>query len=128
MGSRPEMMHLEGDGTYGYIVMLGNAGWEEFHILVNGGSSKVLHPGEYRAPKSTAVYGPDEVDIYHCWMVDGRSAHYDPGHISIAGEWDAAVKQGARSDDSTDTGPPGARFRIRLQIVGKWRYLDWERL
>lgn len=127
--SGPEMMHFEGNGTYGYTLTLGSEGWEEFHILVNGDSNKVLHPGQYHAPKSTAVHGPHEVDIHHCWMVDGRSAHHASEHTGTVADWDAAGEQCIKQDVSPETGLPGVRrFHVCLRIVGKWRYLDWKML
>merc|ERR1719359_384957 len=56
-------------------------------------------------------------------MIDGR-----PLYVAMIGETDAIVENDAKVMDTPDMGPPGTQFRVTLRVVGKWRYLDWEKL
>merc|ERR1712159_567339 len=71
-----------------------------------------------------AVYGPEEVGVECSWMIDER-ASFAPG---AAGAADSIMEQGARTVETPDMGPPGTQFRVTLRIVGKWRYVDWQKL
>lgn len=112
-------MESEGDGKYGFTVTLGDNRWEMFQIMLDGDSTKVLHPKQEKAPKGTAVYGPEEVGLESTWMIDGRA--------SSAGESSAIVMTNTQMDPP-DAALPGTRFRVELREVGRWRYVHWEKL
>lgn len=71
----PEKMKAENDGSYSFNLTLGPNRFEHFVILIDGDSSKALHPGQKDGTAATAVQGPDpQEDIQgSCWCVDGRT-------------------------------------------------------
>jgi hypothetical protein len=106
-------MEPEGDGAFGFTVTLGENRFEQFQIWMDGDSSRVLHPGEAKAPKGCPVCGPvDEADAEGLrWMIDGRPWEE---------EW--------YGDELTEVGNPGDQYRVHLYIAGKWRAVTWEKV
>lgn len=107
---------------------LGENGWEHFRILIDGDSRRVLHPGFERAPKETAVVGPDEGSEDY-WTIDGRCDTYGvPSEVMggdvVAAEADALTRV---TVETADMGKPGDRYRIRLHVHGKWRMVTWHK-
>nr|AQS99277.1 type I polyketide synthase [Gambierdiscus polynesiensis] len=100
-------MHSEGDGCHGYTLTLGENRWEQFQILIDGNTSKVMHPGQYKAPKGTKVYGPDDLEGIHevTWLLDARGKE---GH--------------------SPAGRMGDRYRVRIHVAGKWMVVTWTKL
>jgi len=86
-----------------------------------------------KAPKQTAVHGPSASSGGHAWHIEGRTAQlaepsYGAASLADAGG-DGAAAGGELVDVGTlDRGLIGARYRIRLRVVGKYRLVDWERL
>lgn len=129
--NEPEAMEDEGDGCYGYTLVLGEQRWEQFQLLVDNNYAKVLHPRRFKAPKGTEVYGPtryEEVMQESTWFVDGRpfSAQIRP----IADQGSSAVERQSSPMEykNEDEGMAGQRYRIRLHIAGKWRTVTWAKL
>lgn len=105
-------MEDEGDGVWGLTVVLGENRWEEFQILLDGDRSRVLHPGAAKA-QVAAVQGPDQQAAGLTWLIDGSEA-----------DWDTE-----KQDALADAVPrQNEQYRIRLQVVGKWRSVEWHRL
>jgi len=141
----PLPMEREDDGVYGFNLILGENAFEQFQILLDGDSKKVLHPGWQKAGKDAPVLGPndDESSNGMNWLIDGRG--------SVSEIWVPAA-QARESEDNTlvslrrdtdnlgnewvlqqhihptsDAGKPGDRYRIRLQILGRWRTVNWSK-
>ena len=55
-------MEDEGDGCYGYSLVLGQERSEQFQLLIDNNYAKVLHPRRLKAPKGTEVYGPTRTE------------------------------------------------------------------
>lgn len=113
----PEHMDLESDGIYEYTVVIGVNGSEQFRILIDGNYSKVLHPGMPYGASGEVVYGPAEEeeegsqDFF--WSIEGFSALSQ-----------AALEDATKAAPS----PVGDKYRIRLQVAGRWRVVTWERI
>lgn len=71
----PEKMKAENDGSYSYMLTLGPNRFEHFQILIDGDTSKALHPGQKDAQGASAVQGPIPLEdcLGNSWLVDGRS-------------------------------------------------------
>jgi hypothetical protein len=145
--SKIEVMESEGDGKYGFTVTLGDNRWEMFQIMLDGDSTKTLHPNKDKAPKATAAYGPEEMGPESAWMIDGRAPlpsgeeesaeivqseaqttetlelFYDPLYIG-----EGAKAPTAKKATPPEAALPGTRFRIELNEVGKWRYVSWQKI
>ncbi|CAE7496891.1 ppsA, partial [Symbiodinium pilosum] len=67
-----EPMEPEGNGTYTYVVVLGETRFEQFQIWLDGESHRVLHPGHAKGFKDTTVFGPDSMGHGCNWVIDGR--------------------------------------------------------
>lgn len=101
----PDKMEFEGNGTYSFSVTLGDTRQEEFRILLDGDSERVLHPSAHQAGRDTAVFGPSAAaDGAGAWRIDGG---------------DAAEEE--------LVGAPGDRYRVQLRIAGRWRMVTWQR-
>nr|AQS99256.1 type I polyketide synthase [Gambierdiscus excentricus] len=148
----PVRMNLERHGVYGCTVVLGENRWEQFQILLDCDRSRTLHPGKRKAPKDTAVHGPDPQPPTSAWLLDGRPRPKTKSlelqdEAAIADEWhivdppadDAlAVPADAEppppgdtarpeDEESLDVGKPGDLYRVRLKIAGRWAMVTWER-
>lgn len=131
----PEEMEPEGEGTFGFTITLGENNFEQFQILLDGDSQRVLHPGQTWGPKSSLVYGPSDAPAAgaSAWAIDGRrqlaSGGRGGGAPALMGE-EASIEGAASGSlvDTTDTAEPGEAFRVRLRIAGKWRVVTWEKI
>jgi polyketide synthase-associated protein len=121
--STPAPMEEEGDGRYGYTIVLGVNRWEQFQIWLDGDSTKVLHPGSIKASKDFPVLGPDtdEGAKDMSWLIDGRS------ELLAEDEGGSGTPQ-SYSLDPLDMGRPGDMYRVHLCIAGKWRTVSWEKI
>jgi hypothetical protein len=115
-----EEMQAEGDGVYGFDVVLGENRWEHFQIWLDGNQQRALHPGDMKGNKQSKVCGPEDTLLFNTWMLDGRpvsmyktTSGFDAEQIVI---------------DTQDTGSIGDKYRIRLRVSGKFRTVDWEKL
>eukprot|EP00747_Dinoflagellata_sp_TGD_P187099 gnl/TRDRNA2_/TRDRNA2_44582_c0_seq1.p1 gnl/TRDRNA2_/TRDRNA2_44582_c0~~gnl/TRDRNA2_/TRDRNA2_44582_c0_seq1.p1 ORF type:complete len:1085 (+),score=165.27 gnl/TRDRNA2_/TRDRNA2_44582_c0_seq1:102-3356(+) len=118
-------MYEEGNGVYGFTMTLGENGFEEFQIQLDGDEDSVLHPGRPCASKRTAAYGPEaDVDKHwaNTWLIDARPRFYHSAERDEQGE--LTVVEAPHED----VGEPGDCYRIRLRISGKWTSVDWEKL
>lgn len=114
-----QAMEPEGEGTFGYIVTLGENRWEQFQIWLDGDPTRVLHPAEPKAGRDSPVLGPED-DAHGCnWMIDGR------GELQL---WEDGGEGSVRFADTLDVGRPGDQYRVRLRVAGKWRTVTWEKL
>jgi polyketide synthase-associated protein len=132
------------DGGYGFTVTLGENCFEQFQIWLDGDSSKMLHPGWPKAGKDAPVIGPTEDDSSHGlnWMIDGRGDIQDVWKPAtevaeserssiLRTEFDYSGTEYALLQETVptpDSGKPGDRYRVRLQILGKWRTVNWYRI
>lgn len=130
--TEPEAMEDEGDGCYGYTLVLGDERWEQFQLLIDNNYAKVLHPRRFKAPKGTEVYGPtrtEEVMQESTWLVDGRPFTAQIRPIADSqGSSALAERPSPMEYKNEDEGMPGQRYRIRLHIAGKWRTVTWAKL
>jgi len=134
-------MDPEGNGTYSYVVVLGESRFEQFQIWLDGESHRVLHPGHSKGFKDTTVFGPDGMGHGCNWVIDGRQelpavkVPKELGQESVLLKPSAAQLPDTPSGGSTsskrpaaDFGMPGDAYRVELQISGKWRNVTWEKL
>lgn len=135
----PEKMVLEEDDVYVYTVTLGENRWESFQILLDGDRDRVLHPGSVNGSCESILEGPVTAQEASGlkWLLDGR-----PPCIGVRkketgdGESEKADTSGEVSHDdlelvfgpSPHVGEEGDRYRVRLQVLGKWRNVSWEKL
>jgi hypothetical protein len=121
----PREMEAEGDGRYGFTIVLGVNRWEQFQIWLDGDPSKVLHPDSVKASKDSPVLGPDTEDDSAglTWIIDGRDAMLASDY-----EDDTGTLQSLSLDNFPDKGRPGDMYRVHLCIAGKWRTLSWEKI
>lgn len=107
-------MEPDGEGCFSFTLTLGENRFESFQIWLDGDSTRVLHPGEVKAPKGGTVFGPcDEAEAYTSrWTIDGRPE-----------EWAQWCEEGA-----AEVGYPGDQFRVQLHMAGKWRSVTWEKV
>jgi len=134
----PEPMEAESAGVYGFTMTLGENRWEQFQIWMDGDSRKCLYPDLPKAPKQTAVCGPSSSSNGNAWHIEGRTQKTDQYPEALAlpdvGEDEGVVAVPADLASrqvevgTVDRGLIGARYRIRLQIAGKYRLVDWQRL
>mmetsp|Transcript_11347 Transcript_11347/g.26161 ORF Transcript_11347/g.26161 Transcript_11347/m.26161 type:complete len:905 (-) Transcript_11347:54-2768(-) len=126
-----------GDSMFTYTATLGENGWEEFQILLDGNPKKVLHPYELYARRLTPVYGPsspEEEGISECrWCInpdENLLEDFEPeSQESPAADGKASPGDAEKtSDGSGRTWKAGDRYEIRLLIAGKYRVVDWELL
>nr|AQS99240.1 type I polyketide synthase [Gambierdiscus excentricus] len=130
-----EPMEPEGEGIFGYTVALGENGFEEFQILLDGDDQRVLHPGQPFGLKNSNVYGPNESweSEANTWAIDGRKqlSLHAPADVVTALMAEGAVWDNVPAGalvDTTDTAQPGEAFRVRLKIAGKWRVVTWDKI
>merc|ERR1719221_2260286 len=126
----PAEMEDEGDGMYGFTVILGDNCWEMFQIWLDGNEDMVLHPGYGKAAKETPVRGPDCIGVQNNWLIDGRAVY---GMAALEDSMEAVGDEssgdgGIIEMQTPDRGWPGAEYRVRLQVAGKWRNVTWERI
>merc|ERR1712032_289456 len=124
--SHPQPMEAETDDTYGYTVTLGEKGWEEFAIWIEGDARRVLQPAQCNALKNSAAHGPSEDSWGTSWRIDARPAlagSFDaPWEWQEDEDWGEHCAQYEEQDSMADTGgEPGDKYRVRLRIAGKWR-------
>lgn len=130
---QPEQMEDEGEGCYGFTLVLSENRWEQFQLCIDGSDKKILHPSTYKAAKGTEVVGPvrlDEAEKVNSWFLDARDRGEQrlqlkaaPGTVATVEDLGSVVEWG-----SEDRGLPGDRYRIRLHIAGKWRTVTWAKL
>lgn len=143
--TNPQAMEKEDEGVYGYTVTLGENCWEMFQIWLDGDEDRVLHPGRNRAGKAVAVSGPERVGVHLNWVIDGRAVleaegdglegyqdatpiEADPGALLMQPYAGTGGADGLVELPHSDRGWPGAEYRIRLRVAGKWRSVEWERI
>lgn len=127
----PESMEDEGDGCYGYTLVLGENRWEQFQLVIDQNYAKVLHPQRYKAAKGTEVYGPtrqEEVEQDSTWFLDGRPYPTQLEALTASAGVDAAAIPETLDFSNEDEGLPGQQYRVRLHIAGKWRTVTWAKL
>lgn len=137
----PIKMCNERPGLYTHTVSLGANRVEDFHIWISGDCSKVLHPGAQGAPAGWGVHGPDKEAGGQYWRIDGRvwlsSKKSQPtGSDTIAeeaGSPDNSVEALVRADSHEEishelyesTAAVGDKYKVHLEIAGKWKALSW---
>jgi len=127
----------EGGGVFGYTMTMGENRWERFRIRLDGDGDRMLHPGRPKASKDAPVLGPDSeaVSSGNDWLIDGRAEllvlmpqeEVDGSTSANAGEAQTHQVQLVNMP-TVDASQPGDQFRVRLQVNGCWRTVDWERL
>lgn len=138
-----EPMTPEPDGSYSFVMTIGEAGFEEFQILHNDRPEHVLHPDWYFSGKDTAAAGPDPCDGEDGglnWCIEARGERLE-GWFKRAD----MIKESEILDWSTDehgneivkqefweatpdSGNPGDKYKILLLLNGKWRSVTWYKL
>jgi len=140
--TNPQAMEKEDEGVYGYTVTLGENCWEMFQIWLDGDDDRVLHPGRSRAGKAAGIAGPERVGVHMNWLIDGRAVlgpegeEYDQAALPDVAAGDLIMQPYAGTGGADgmielprgDRGWPGAEYRVRLRIAGKWRTVEWERI
>nr|AQS99180.1 type I polyketide synthase [Gambierdiscus excentricus] len=150
-----EMQELEGHGSeekiYMYIVTLGVNLFEQFQILIDGNTRKVIHPDRAKAPGSTPAFGPDANAQGLNWLIDGRPQlreefvdnpaakadaggaldTADSGAMGNTALWQEKPKEQLRvltSVKTEDSGVAGDRYKVQLHVAGRWRAVHWSKL
>lgn len=104
---------------------LGENCFEQFQILLDGDPDKKLHPEMTNAGKDVCVIGPSgakEAEGKH-WMLDARTfIPAGDGTDYVPGEYDEEIAAGP------DQGKPGHKYKIHLEIQGKYRNVSWEKM
>jgi polyketide synthase-associated protein len=139
--SKAVPMERESDGTFAYTITLGENVFEQFQIWLDGKSEKVLHPGWPKAGKDAPVVGPTKDGSCHGmnWIIDGRGDLQEKWiKTTETSESDLVVakeRYGAEeyalvhvNVPTPDSGKTGDQYRVRLQIFGKWRTVNWYKL
>jgi polyketide synthase-associated protein len=125
-----EEMVEEGDGVFGFTVTIGENRWEQFVVMLDNDSTRLLHPNRYKAPKGTMLFGPDHLGLRDStWLIDGRTEY--TAYETIADRDDAdggIVKHDFQEHATGDTGRPGTQYRVRLHVSGKWRTVSWTKV
>jgi polyketide synthase-associated protein len=125
--SAPAEMEKEADDRYGATIVIGKNLWEQFRILIDGDSKKVLHPRENAAPKGTTVFGPElpSVASEYAWFVDARAClSQEQLDFDIGG--DSADPSDAGADGpSAVRSRQGVSIRVLLHVTGKYRTVTW---
>ncbi|CAK9052454.1 unnamed protein product [Durusdinium trenchii] len=114
---QPVPMQKESEGIYSYVLILGENRWEVFQIWLDGDPYRCLFPEQHKAASKSHVLGP-EAKATSCWLLDGRPE----------GELRLRIKGSVAGRTAEGRGRVGSRWRVRLQMRGKWRMVDWERL
>jgi len=92
---KPQAMKKDGEGSYYFMMTMGENCFEKFQIWLDGDSSRPLYPDLMRGGQGSKVLGPptfggDEdteegaeqvVEDIHsgmapCWLIDGRTKQY----------------------------------------------------
>jgi len=129
----PEPMEAEGNGVYGFTVVLSETRHEQFQIWLDGESTRVLHPGNQRGYKDATVFGPDNMGHGCNWMIDGRQEVPEAQLPKELGK-DGLLRvkdestEGSQKLPTADFGLPGDAYRVKLRVVGRWRTVTWEKL
>mmetsp|Transcript_59166 Transcript_59166/g.190309 ORF Transcript_59166/g.190309 Transcript_59166/m.190309 type:complete len:1000 (-) Transcript_59166:277-3276(-) len=134
--AEPEPMKKESAGVFSYVVTLGINRFEEFQICYDGDPTLVLHPGVAKGGSGSSAYGPNTGAAGYNWQIDGRVrlvAVQDGSEQPADGR-----KQEPRALDlykkgSVDTiyetaAGIGDRYLVTLNIAGKWRAVNWEKI
>lgn len=131
---RPQPMDNEAPGVYVFTIILSENRWERFQIALDGEPTRVLHPVLTEGDKCCPVAGPEAALQVLSWQIDGRpkgprlvDAGADDTRQVPGGGWQA-IAPDASDVDADLLALPGDRFRIRLQLQGRWRMVDWEKL
>jgi len=137
-----EPMKSKGSGVYEYTITMGQDRFEEFQIYLDGDPDRVLHPdrteadGGWMKPQASNVIGPEnaEESQHLAWVIDGRDQlvalvdeEAQGGAIKDKPSSDSTA-EGAVQNPYREPAQEGAKFRVRLRVAGKFRYLEWERL
>lgn len=140
----PLPMERESDGTYAFNIILGENSFEQFQIWLDGNSEKVLHPGCQKAGKDAPVFGPSDGETANGlnWIIDGRGSIKEtwvPAAKAIENNTTVSLRRDTdqlgnefvlqqRIFPTADNGKPGDRYRVRLQMLGKWRMVNWKKV
>mmetsp|Transcript_14143 Transcript_14143/g.31316 ORF Transcript_14143/g.31316 Transcript_14143/m.31316 type:complete len:1196 (-) Transcript_14143:133-3720(-) len=132
---RPQPMENKAPGVYVFTIILSENRWERFQIALDGEPTRVLHPVLTEGDKCCPVAGPEAALQVLSWQIDGRpkgprlvDAGADDARQVPGGGWQAIAPDALRDVDADLLAVPGDRFRIRLQLQGRWRMVDWEKL
>jgi len=127
----PKSFQRVDDTLFTYELTLGENRWESFQIWLDGDDNKVLHPGCPHGTTDCPVHGPDaEVARENYWLIDGRN------QLMPVSTSQAEQEEGEESPEdlvewvempSVDYGLPGDKYLIKLQILGKYRLVSWEK-
>lgn len=135
--NNPMAMEEEEPGVYGFTMTMGENCWEMFQIWLDGDEDRTLHPGRNRAPMATVPEGPERVGVHLNWLIDGRAVLEEGGRFAEEEEKKMLMLQAYGASGGADglvelphaeRGWPGAQYRIRLRVAGRWRTVDWERI
>eukprot|EP00931_Biecheleriopsis_adriatica_P055598 TRINITY_DN32914_c0_g1_i1.p1 TRINITY_DN32914_c0_g1~~TRINITY_DN32914_c0_g1_i1.p1 ORF type:complete len:1181 (-),score=231.29 TRINITY_DN32914_c0_g1_i1:30-3572(-) len=140
----PQLMEREANDTYGLTVTLGENGWEQFQIWLDGDPMKVLHPGSICMPQESPVQGPEAL-ANGSWAILGCLPEIElPVKVPDNGDGGAITssmvpkiatpsvnwsgKVSMTKAPHPESGKPGTLYRIRLHQAGRWRMVDWQKL
>lgn len=122
-------MKSEGKGVYSHTVTLGESGYERFQIFLDGDPERVLHPNCVEGAKDMQVHGPvsSSESFGNCWQIDGRSKLRWQDALGDATE-DTGAGRTLVKFDGPDVGEPGDQYSIKIETLGKYRSVTWEKI
>merc|ERR1711971_1051587 len=121
---KAQVMHPCDNNTFSFVITLGENRWEQFQIWLDGDPQKVLHPSYIKASKETPILGPSSEVEQLTWLLDGRGQPEEG--LALSQEETSSGRQPPLRNP--DLGWPGDRYRISLEISGKWRAMTWEKV
>lgn len=133
----PEAMEQQGRGVYQKKVVLSDRGFERFQIWLDGNKAKTLYPESAYGMKDAVVHGPSpESETFgKCWQIDGR---YKMITVPYLEEDDGTTTDQIVPTDygpvkaykvpSNDQAEPGDVFEVKLEVIGKYRTVTWEKV
>ncbi|CAJ1374228.1 unnamed protein product [Effrenium voratum] len=130
---RPQAMEREGPGVYGFTIILGESRCESFQLALDGDPTRVLYPILPEADESCPLSGPEAAPQILSWQIDGRPRDAKQAELTdepakLAGPFQVLAPERPADLHADLVAEPGARYRVRLHINGRWRMVDWEKI
>merc|ERR1712205_241835 len=83
MEPREMTVDEESEGTYRFMVALGDTRYETFQLHVDKDPKKAIFPVAKNGSQRTRVVGPDDEGAGYYWLLDGRDAGVKAGTVYL---------------------------------------------
>mmetsp|Transcript_29945 Transcript_29945/g.54545 ORF Transcript_29945/g.54545 Transcript_29945/m.54545 type:complete len:905 (-) Transcript_29945:110-2824(-) len=134
----PILMEPDAKGVHKHRLILSEDGFASFHILLDGDTERVLHPGHAEGARGGLVLGPDSSVAAGAngWIIDGRTTYmqrqrFDDGVRAFDYLLDSDATDAGDAlvpVSSLDQGLPGDSYEVSVCISGKYRMVTWSRV